>query len=194
MYIMPAGSSRLFIGDSSAQIYSINFAGVQSFESFPAIVAMQVSNNAYSFGTGTNAVIASSGNKNLMFTTASGTSSVYISTSGNPSTSMRAFPFLTYGNNTDSYNWTSSHYYYNTYFNATSSSASFPYHTRWSSAGTQLGGIDMGGNLNMTGNITTSGVYKVGASTGLTGNYLINGSTSQCWMNYTGGILTASSC
>ena len=50
------------------------------------------------------------------------------------------------------------------------------------------GGTINTANLNLTGNITIEN--KVG----ITGNYKINGSTAQCWMNYTGGLLTASSC
>lgn len=56
------------------------------------------------------------------------------------------------------------------------------------------GQVKVLGNLNLTGyNVTATDFYS-GNSKGLTVNKLINGSTSQCWLNYTGGILTASDC
>ncbi|MHA1895109.1 MAG: LamG-like jellyroll fold domain-containing protein [Candidatus Helarchaeota archaeon] len=52
--------------------------------------------------------------------------------------------------------------------------------------------IDSSGNANITsGNLTIGGtVYKIGDSTGITGNY----SNGYCWTYYTGGIVTASNC
>jgi hypothetical protein len=145
MYIMPAQGTRLHVGSSSAQIYSVNWAGVGLWENVPAYLQLQASANTHSFAGGTVSAIASSGNKNLALTTASGTSGVYISSGGNPSSSSRVFPFITYANNTDSFNWTGSHYYYNTNFDATASGTSFPYHTKWLSAGSLLGGLKMSG-------------------------------------------------
>jgi hypothetical protein len=144
-YIVPSGSTRLYFGSSSAKLYSINFGGVNSFESFPGYISMSSNTNAHNFGAGTSSAIASSNNRDLMLTTASGTAGVYLSSSGNASTATRVMPFITYAQNGDSYKWTASHYYYNTYYNATDSGTDFPYHTKWLSAGTLLGGLTMGG-------------------------------------------------
>jgi hypothetical protein len=144
-YIVPSGSTRLYFGASDSKLYSINFGGVGSFESFPGYFAMSSNTNGHNFGTSTSSAIASSGNKNLMLTTASGTTGVYISSSGSATTSTRVFPFLTYAQNGDSYKWTGSHYYFNTFYNDTNSGTDFPYQTKWLSAGGLLGGIKMNG-------------------------------------------------
>jgi hypothetical protein len=52
------------------------------------------------------------------------------------------------------------------------------------------------GNLTVTTNITAEGGYfTAGTKQGLTIGYLIHNSTDDdCWMNYTGGLLTSSTC
>ena len=47
--------------------------------------------------------------------------------------------------------------------------------------------------LDVNGNVSSLGYYANG-NQGLTTNKLINGSTSQCWLNYTSGILIATDC
>ena len=49
-------------------------------------------------------------------------------------------------------------------------------------------------NTTMAGNLNVTNNFAVGGNLGLTTNKLINGTTAQCWLNYTGGILTASNC
>ena len=49
-------------------------------------------------------------------------------------------------------------------------------------------------SLFVNGTISTNTSFKVGANNGLTINLRVNGTTKQCWMNFTGGLLTASDC
>jgi hypothetical protein len=50
------------------------------------------------------------------------------------------------------------------------------------------------GNISAANINATSG-FSVGASAGITGNFnMTNGAGNTCWMNFTGGILTASDC
>jgi hypothetical protein len=210
-YIVPSGSTRLYFGASASKLYSINFGGVDSFESFPGYFAMSSNTNGHNFGATTSSVIASSNNKNLMLTTASGSSGVYISSSGSSTTSIRAMPFITYGNNSDSYNWTGSQYFFNSNFGSSSSNLSFPFHTKWLQAGTQLMGLTAEGRLGigttapaylLDVNGTTNAVnYSVNGTAGLTGTYqilkdvdLVGLTKTYCNQTFTSGLLTASNC
>jgi len=43
-------------------------------------------------------------------------------------------------------------------------------------------------------NVNFNTSLKAKNKDGITGNYRINGSTSQCWLNFTLGVLTGSNC
>lgn len=61
--------------------------------------------------------------------------------------------------------------------------------------GCTLISVSGGSNLNCTGTIEAKTNFIVNTKTGITANYnIINITNSSCWMNFTGGILTSSTC
>ncbi|MBE3128078.1 MAG: hypothetical protein IMZ60_00155 [Actinobacteria bacterium] len=55
--------------------------------------------------------------------------------------------------------------------------------------------LHVAGNILANGTINATGGFGVNGKSGLTANYhMLNSASVQCWMNYTGGIMTWSDC
>jgi hypothetical protein len=193
IYILPGDTStrtgRLFFGNASHGFYSLNFAGVSGFESVPyRIIQTAKADSIYCAQTATCATIgAQSGNTVIPL----GNGGSLMATD-NGATGQYTFAFKSFVNLTSAYGQ-KSQFAFTAYKPASQciNSTREVNHTTWyaNNGASTLMTLDMNGNLDIAGNLTAN------SKLGLTQDILIHNSTADdCYMNFTGGILTSTTC
>lgn len=190
LYIMPTVTGpRLYFGNASHRFYSLNFAGVSGFESVPyRILQSPAADSSYCAQTATCATIgAQSGNTVIPL----GNGGSLMATD-NGATGQYTFAFKSFVNLTSAYGQ-KSQFAFTAYKPASQciNSTREVNHTTWyaNNRASTLMTLDMNGNLDIAGNLTAN------SKLGLTQDILIHNSTADdCYMNFTGGILTSTTC